>query len=118
MRPKIGRLDHQIQILQKMITQDPVYGGEVITWIPLAIVYAARQDKTPGNDEEILEGALETHQQKIRLRLRWRNDITAGMRIKIQHPIERTCEIIGGPAEIGGRKQWIEILCQDVSSDE
>jgi SPP1 family predicted phage head-tail adaptor len=118
MRPKIGRLDHKIEIQQKITTQDPKYGTDVTTWIPLAIVYASKIDTMPGKDESLLQGALETHNQKYRFRLRWRDDVSSDMRVKILHPIQRTCEIIGGPAEIGHRKSWIEILCQGISTNE
>jgi head-tail adaptor len=64
----------------------------------------------------VLRGDLVLSRNPTRVRLRYRTDIDGSMRIIVHGDTDRTLQIIGGPAEYGGRKQGIEFLCEEISS--
>ena len=116
-----GKLDREITIEKKQVTQDPTYGTELITWVPLVAqagspVIAERfraevQDVPPGRSEAVALG-LPTARNLTRIRLRWRDDITSAMRVTVHGNSDVVYQIIGGPAEVGGRQELIELICE------
>jgi len=113
----IGPLNTRLRIMKLVVSQDATYGTQTETWVPLCECWANRLDVMPSRDESLLGGALEVSSTKIRFRFRWRDAVESGMRVILLGGIERTMEIIGGPSEISGRKAFMEILCEDVTSD-
>ena len=121
---KIGALDREITIKQKSVTQDPVYGTETITWIPL--VYSAGspsvaerfwanvQDVLPSRSESVRQG-LEVARNQTRIRIRYRNDIDSSMLVTVHGDTDVDYQIVGGPAMIG-RKELLEMVCERYSS--
>jgi head-tail adaptor len=57
---------------------------------------------------------IETARQPARIRLRWRDDITSAMRIVVDDG--RVMQIVSGPAEIYGRRKWMELMAEEYSS--
>ena len=122
---RAGGLDRQITIERKQVTQDSSYGTEIITWVPLVAMvgsptvarrfWAEVQDVLPSRDESVLQG-LATGRRRTRIRLRWRADITSAMRVTVHGDVDTVYQIIGGPAEIEGRRERIELLCETYSS--
>jgi head-tail adaptor len=110
------RRNTKIRFIRNNGIQEPVYGTVVDDWQTVGETWANKKDKPPGDDEAVLDGAIETTSQKVTLKIRWRDDITSKDRVIILHPLARTMEIIGGPAEIGARKQYMQIECQEVST--
>lgn len=113
---EIGKLNRRIQIRQSFTVTDPVYGSDVTHWLPLVDVWANIQDVMPSRDESVLSGSLEVSQQRIRIRIRWRKEVTSANQIRINYPTEKILEIVGGPAEIGGNRAFLEIMCEQISS--
>lgn len=119
-------LDREVTVEQKSETIDATYGTKVVTWIPLdpmpgspVIGYrwpAEVRDALPSRSEGVVQG-LKVARNQTRVRLRYRSDIDASMRITIHGDEDRVMQIVGGPAEIGPRKSFIEIVCERVSSD-
>jgi SPP1 family predicted phage head-tail adaptor len=111
-----GDLDTKIIIEQQSTTQDPTFGTDVVTWSTLATVWAQVQDVMPSKAEGVVAGGVEIARNPTRIRLRWLSSLTSKCRIRLDHPRARTLQIIGGPADIGGRRNYMEILCEEISS--
>jgi len=115
----------QITVERKVVTQDPLYGTEIISWAPLVALpgspvvaerfYAEVQDVLPSRAESVKMG-LDVARNQVRVRMRWRDDIDSSMRITVHGDSDQVMQIIAGPAEIEGRKQRIEMMCEKISS--
>jgi head-tail adaptor len=120
-----GALQRQITVERKSVTQDPNYGTEIVEWVPLVVApgspqiaerfWAEVQDTLPSRSEAVLQG-LTLARNQTRLRMRWRSDIDSSMRITIHGDTDRVMQIVGGPAEIHGRKGMIEMVLERYSS--
>ncbi|MCC7006005.1 MAG: phage head closure protein [Ottowia sp.] len=64
--------------LQKQITTQNSLGESVGTWINVALVWA---DIRYLNGKEYLAAQLEISKANISMRIRWRNDVNAAMRV-------------------------------------
>lgn len=115
---KIGPLDKKLRFLTEAAQQESTYGTVSGGWVPHAEVWANKEDALPSRDESLLAGTLEVRSVKVRYRFRWRDDITSLMRVEELGGLKRTLNIIGGPVEIGDRKSFMEILCEEVKRDE
>lgn len=105
----------RIQIEQKSVTQDAVYGTEVITWIPLppGNFWAEVQDVLPTRQQaEQMRNGTQVSVRRTRVRIRYRTDVDASMRCLISGVVH---QIVGGPAEIG-RHEWTELLVERAST--
>jgi SPP1 family predicted phage head-tail adaptor len=108
----IGLLDKRARIEQQVVTQDPTYGTDVVTWTPLATVWCNLVDSMPSRDEQIRNG-LSTNKIRSRMRIRYRGDVTTAMRVVLMRPERQVWAIIGGLAEIGVR-DGIELMIERV----
>lgn len=111
---KFGELRHRCLIERKVVTQDPDYGTEVITWQTVATVWANIEDVLPSKSEAVKSG-LDTATQQTRVRIRWRDDIDSTMRVTINRPAQTLYQIAAGPAELGSR-QGLEFMVEHYSS--
>lgn len=119
----VGQLDRRITIEYPVKTQDTTYGTDIITWTPLAYApgspqvaarFAAQvQDVLPSRSEAVQQGLVVGRNQS-RLRMRWRPDVTSEMRVRLYGDTgyEQVYQIVGGPAMIGGRKQFMEMVIE------
>ena len=120
-----GKMNRQITITQKSVTQDATFGTEVVTWVPLSYApgspsiaeryWAEVQDALPSRSEAVTQG-LAVARNQTRIRLRWRDDINSSMRVTVHGDSDTVYQIVGGPAEIDGRKGMIELVCEKFSS--
>ncbi len=120
-----GDLDREITVEKKLITQDATFGTELVTWVPLALLsgspqvaekFAAQvQDTLPSRSESVTQG-LSVARNQTRIRMRYRNDIDSSMRITVHGEPDLVYQIVGGPANIEGRKNFIEMVCERFSS--
>jgi len=118
-------MDRQISIERKQVTLDPVYGTELIAWVPLVAepgsptvavrFWAEVQDALPSKAESVTSG-LAVARNQTRIRMRWRSDIDSSMRVTVHGDTDVVMQIVGGPADIDGRKSQIEIVCEKYSS--
>lgn len=123
---RAGAIDRQITIEKKVVTEDPTYGTEIVTWMPLVrdgvgspIVavrfWAQLQDVLPSRSEAVKQG-LDLARNQTRLRMRWRGDITSDMRVIEHGDTDVVYQIVAGPAAIEGRKERIEMMLERYSS--
>jgi head-tail adaptor len=97
-------------------TPDATYGTPVITWKTFDTVYAQVQDALPSRAEGVTLG-LSVAKNQSRVRRYWRAGITSAMRVTLLDVTPHiVMQIVGGPADIGGLKRFIEVQCERVSS--
>jgi head-tail adaptor len=117
--PKAGDLDRRITFQAKGAEVDPdsntaIAGG----WDAIAVaptVWAQVQDVMPSRAESSGDVA-ESSRLPARIRCRWRGDIDSAMRIVVDDG--RVMQIVAGPAEIFGRRTWMEFMAEEYSSAE
>lgn len=119
MKPPV--LDREITVEQKSVTQDSTFGTEVVTWIALSYLPgsplvaerfpAEIQDVMPSRSESVQQG-LQQARNQTRCRMRYRTDIDSSMRVTIHGDTDRVMQIVAGPAEIGGRREYIELMLE------
>jgi len=115
MAVRAGTLDRRVSIEYKSIEQDADYGTEVITWIRLALVWANVEDMLPSRSEAVRSG-LEVARNQVRIRMRYRDDITSDMRIIVHgRNGDVAYEIVAGPAMMG-RQEQLEMVCEKFTS--
>ncbi len=110
----IGPLNQRISIEKKVVTQDPDYGTELVTWTPLATVWANIVDNLPSNSEAVKDGLAMAADTSVMI-IRFRGDVDTSMRIIAYRPNRLVYQIIAGPAEIG-KRQYLEFGVSRYSS--
>jgi head-tail adaptor len=112
---RTGELDRRTRWEIPVETPDLVYGSPTLTWTVLDTVYAQVQDALPSRAESVTMGATVAKNQ-VRVRRRWRSGITSAARVTLLDVNPPTVlQVIGGPAEIGGRRTFIEVMCERIS---
>lgn len=101
-------LNTRCRIEQKSVTQDADLGTEVITWALLAVVWCNVQDVLTSRAESV-KSALDVSANPTRVRMRYRSDIDASMRLVIARPAATIYQIVAGPVELG-QKDGIELM--------
>lgn len=99
---RAGRLDRLVTIQSNAPTQSAT-GAALDSWSDLATVWAARLD---GKGREFFEAAQVKAEAATIYRIRWRDDVTAGMRILDGAEIWD----IQSVALIGGRREALEVV--------
>ena len=77
---RIGKLDRRVRIEQRSTTQDTAYGSPVASWSEVATVWASVEELLPSRGENVAQG-LNIATRPARVRMRYRTDITAAMRL-------------------------------------
>lgn len=111
---RAGKLNKRVTIEAKTVSKDPDYGTEVVTWTPLASMWAEVQDELPSKSEAVKQG-IRLATQRARVRTRYRSGITSDMRVVIHGLPDRVMQIVGGPAELG-RREGLEMMVESYSS--
>lgn len=105
----------RITIQRKTLTKEPTYGSKVPTWsVLVARIEANKQDSLPSRSEALRDG-LKINTQASRMRIRYRADVDATMRVIVHGATDRTYQIVAGPAEIG-RREGLEFMVEEYSS--
>lgn len=114
---KAGDFDRTISVQYRYATQDTLYGTPIVTWLTLGRYKAQVQDSLPSKSESVLQG-LSIARSQTRIRMRYRDDIYSTMRILLHGDgKDLLYQIVGGPAQIQGRKQFMEMMCERYSDD-
>lgn len=98
-----GRLDRRLDLQQRTITRDAA-GGEIVSWVALATVWAAKRDIT-GRDR--LRADAKTAESSTAFTIRYRADLAVTDRVVYAgtpHDIQHLAEL--------GHKEGLEILCK------
>ena len=110
---QVTNKDTRVRIESKSVAQDPTYGTDVVTWVPVATVWAEVFDVLPARAQaEQVRSGVQVATLRSRLRMRYRTDIDASMRVLIGGEVY---QIVGGPAEIG-RHEYMELLIEKTST--
>jgi SPP1 family predicted phage head-tail adaptor len=104
-----AKLDRSITILKRATGRDGS-GRPTETWPAYLTLFAQVEDVPPSRGEQIADG-INIAQRPCRIRIRYRNDITAAMQVAFEG---RTLRIITMPAEIG-RREWTEFMAEEVT---
>lgn len=117
--------NRQITIEKRQTTQNSQYGTEVNTWVPLSAqpgsptiavrFWAEVQDFLPSRSEAVTQG-IQVARNQTRLRMRYRDDVDSTMRVIVHGDADVYYSIVGGPAEIAGRKGAMEMVLERYSS--
>ena len=86
-----GKLRHRLTILESSEEQDSDTGDMELTWTTLDTVWGSFE---PFSTKEFIASATTQNQISVRAVIRYRSDITAGMRIQFR---SKTYEIVGPP---------------------
>ena len=112
---QVPNMDTRVRIEARSISQDPTYGTDVVTWVPLATVWAEVMDVLPSRQQaEQTRQQLQVATQRSRVRYRYRTDVDSTMRCIIGGLMHH---IVSGPAEIG-RHELSEVVIERYSSGE
>lgn len=96
--------------IERPVADDSLDGAGSGSWTLVDEVWMNVQDVLPSRGERLNEG-INIATRPARVRMRYRTDITTGMRFV--HGA-RVMQIVAGPAEIGRREQ-IEYMVEDYS---
>lgn len=99
----------------KSTTVDATYGTPSVAWVLLETVWVEAQDVLPSRAESVRLG-MQVARDQVRIRMRYRCDITPDMRIVLHRGTDVVLQIVGGPAEIGERQDRIELMCERYST--
>ena len=105
------------------LTPDANFGNERAVWLPLDPMPgspltgyrwpAQVQDALPSRSESVAQGlAVARNQTRIRFRYPPHVTVTSDMRVILHGDADVIYQIVGGPAEIGGRRDGMEIVCE------
>lgn len=107
-----SKLDTRIRIERKLVTRDPQYGAEEVSWAEFACVWAEAKDIMPSRAERMVE-QIQIARRPARIRIRYLAGITPDMRVVIAG---RVHQIIAGPSMLG-RREAIELMVEEYSSE-
>jgi SPP1 family predicted phage head-tail adaptor len=112
MRILADKLDRRITILERLVTKDPLYRTDVVTWGPGATVCAEVQDMLPSHADRVAEG-ISLASRPALVRIRWRDDVSQANRIEIDG---KQMRIVSGPAMVG-RREGLEIMVEELTTE-
>ncbi|WP_397578462.1 head-tail adaptor protein [Sphingorhabdus sp.] len=104
-------LDTRIRIERKLVTRDPQYGTEQVTWGQFAYVWAEVRDILPSKAERLAD-SVQIARRPARIRIRYLAGLVADMRVIFDNRIH---QIVSGPATLG-RREAMEIMVEEHSS--
>jgi hypothetical protein len=115
-----------VTFYRKATSQEATWGTEVIQWVPLAYLpgspavaekFAVElMDDLPSRSMERADAGVQVGLRRTRLRMRWRGDIDASMQVVVHRETDETWQIVGGPAEGGGRKRFLEMVLEKATT--
>lgn len=104
------KLDRRI-LIQRPVPDASIDGAGSGQWQDVDTVWASVQDALPSRGERLADG-VNIATRPARVRMRFRDDVTASMRFVTA---DRIMQIIAGPAELG-RRDGLEFMVEDYSS--
>lgn len=119
-----SKYKHQISI-NRPSTIDGEFGPQPGPFVPLVALpgsptaaerfWAEMVDEAPSRSEAV-KNQLATAHNRTRCRMRWRSDVDSSMRVTWHKDADVVYAIIAGPADVGGRKEEIEMMLERFSS--
>ena len=111
-----GELDRRITVKRKSTSQDATYGTEVVSWVTHCTAWAQLLDQLPSKADSV-DGALALSTRPVRVRMRYVAGITSDMVFTLaDRGTLRTYRLTTQPAEIGGRRAWLEFMAEELTT--
>lgn len=108
-----GQLDTLIVIEERLGEQETTLGTYQYVWDEFATVWAEVRDVLPSKAETNDEGSIAARRGS-RVRMRYLPGLTSDMRILIDEVAYR---IVSGPAEIGERREGMEVMIERYTTE-
>lgn len=117
-----GDLDKRVRI-ERPVPNTSLDGAGSGSWVLVDTVWAQVQDELPSKGERVQSG-INLASRPARVRMRWRSDVNASMRVvhgatinegNVDYTGARIMEIVTTPAELGRRK-GLEFMVTDYST--
>lgn len=110
-----GKFNRIVRVEKRVETVDPEYGTTTTSWAALSPMCRANiQDVLPSKGESLANG-IDVSRSPARVRMRWRTDIDATMRMIYLDRSNRVMELLTEPAELGNREA-IEFMVAEYSA--
>lgn len=124
-----GKYDTQVTFYKKVPSYDSTYGEQSPNWTPVEYepgsplvakkFWAELQPVLPSRSEAVMQG-VSMQSDKVRLRMRWRSDITSNMRVDVHGTgvPDKIYEVVSGPVEVvaEGRRRVLELMLERFST--
>lgn len=111
-----GELDRRITVKRKSTSQDATYGTEVVSWVTHCTAWAQLVDQLPSKADSV-DGAMAMSTRPVRVRMRYVAGITSDMVFTLaDRGTLRTYRLTTQPAEIGGRRAWLEFMAEELTT--
>jgi len=104
------KLDRRL-VIERPEADEAFDGAGSGAWVAVDTVWASVQDALPSRAEKLADG-INVASRPARVRMRYRDDVTASMRFVLDG---RIMQIVAGPAEMG-RRDGLEFMVEDYSS--
>jgi head-tail adaptor len=111
---EIGALDQRVRIEEQATEEDLTYGTQLGDWSELATEWAEVVESMPSHGET--GSAMRIASRTARVRMRYRDDVTTSHRIVLLDRNNRIFRVATLPAEIDGRKRFIEFMAEEFTS--
>jgi SPP1 family predicted phage head-tail adaptor len=105
----VGELRERATLLTPITVAD-AQGGQSTTWSSGATVAAA---VLPLSGREALSAGAVQASMSTRITIRYRDDVTATMRIRRERD-DQVYELTGPPRDVDGRHRWLELDAVEV----
>jgi SPP1 family predicted phage head-tail adaptor len=102
-----GELDRRITLQSPVITRDPDFGSESLTWSTQAEVWARLSERQTA---ESVQAEQRVMLRSTTLRIRWRAGVLSTWRVLLGTRVLR----ITGTLELG-RREWLDLMCEETS---
>lgn len=110
-----GKFNRLVRVERRVDEVDPEYGTTTTSWAAISPVSRANiQDVLPSKGEAASNG-IDISRRPARVRMRWRTDIDATMRLVILDRGNMIMELVTEPAELGNREA-IEFMVTEYSA--
>ncbi|MEO0618818.1 MAG: phage head closure protein [Pseudomonadota bacterium] len=101
----LGELRHRLTLEMRNVESDDA-GGEIVTWIGGATVWG---EVTPLSGVEFLRQDRLASTLTHRVRLRYRDDVSAAVRLRLGGRIFEILSV----RDVEERHRWLECLCEE-----
>lgn len=104
---RAGRMRHRISIMRPRIEADGE-GAPDEHWQEHCRCWAAME---PLNGREYFESGADQAEVDVRFRLRWRDDISPDMEVRLSG---RKFRIVSPPIDVMGRQKEMQLMCSEI----
>lgn len=112
---RAGNMDREVSVDFPVYDESAAYGRQITRWDRLVTCRAQVVEMMPSRSESVRQG-LATARNQTRVRMRYRADIDATMRIVVHGGDQDVVyQIVGGPAMLG-RQDALEMVCERYST--